>query len=424
MKSRILRAITVLGCVVAVGCSSGNVEFAPNKIASRAGEIQAGFEDESMPRDVYQQIADILAAVFGTPDDPVLVAGGIEQGFVSETNLKRAAGPVTNKRLAGQVDEEDPHEIRGAGLYRQHCVHCHGVNGDGKGPTAAFLNPYPRDFTLGKFKFNSTAIGQPSTHDDLRRILLNGINGTAMPSFALLDRGEIEALVDYVKYLSVRGQAERYLIMLSSELDTEAGETLEANPDNVLGSPDDEGITEIVESWKSARPAVYPEEPSVPLVIEDPISWDEQKREEAFASVERGRELYYTAKANCYSCHGNTQLGDGNLGLYDEWTKELYNWQSESDEDGKKLSEYLALGGLEPRIMRPRNLRLGQYRGGRRPIDIYWRIHNGIDGSGMPAANGLSSDEIWDLVNFVLYLPFEQISMPSVDLPTLDRARD
>lgn len=422
MNSRIFFAICVFGTLPFIGCGPGTTEFSQNKLAIRVGEIQGGFEDEPLTDSIYQQIADIMAAVFGTPDQPEMVAGGAEVGFVSKGNLLRAAGPVSNARLSGDVDDAIAYRNKGQGLYRQHCVHCHGINGDGKGPTAAFLNPYPRDFTLGKFKFNSTRIGEPSTHEDLHRILMNGINGTAMPSFALLDGGEIEALVDYVKYLSVRGQSERFLVGLATELDED--ENIDVSPETIIGSPDDEGISAIIESWKTAEPAINPEEPNVPIVSENPFNWDEETKEAAFASVDRGRELYYTAKANCYSCHGNTQLGDGNLALYDEWTKELYNWQSESDEDGSKKAEFAKLGGLEPRIIQPRNLRLGQYRGGRRPLDIYWRIHNGIDGSGMPAANGLSSDEIWDLVNFVLYLPYEKISTPSVDLPTLDRARD
>ena len=151
-----------------------------------------------------------------------------------------------------------------------------------------------------------------------------------------------------------------------------------------------------------------------------------RKRKKAlFESIDRGRDFYYTTLANCFSCHGPTQLGDGNLGLYDDWSKELHNWQSITDEDGSKKAEYMKLGGLEPRIIKPRNLRLGQYRGGRRPLDIFYRIHNGIDGAGMPAANdSLTDDNIWDIVNYVLWLPYEKLSHPNVDLPTLDRARD
>ena len=102
---------------------------------------------------------------------------GAEMDFVDVGNLVMAAGPVTSTRLSGDVDDATSTRNEGRGLYRQHCVHCHGINGDGKGPTAAFLKPYPRDFTMGKFKFNSTRVGAPSTHDDLRRVLMNGING-------------------------------------------------------------------------------------------------------------------------------------------------------------------------------------------------------------------------------------------------------
>ena len=424
-QSKIMKFCSLLSCAVlmlaSAGCGSPTARFTQNKVAARVGELNGGI-DEGLSRNLYQQVSDIMAAIFGTPDEPQFVANGMEDGFIEPKNLVMAAGPVNSGRLAGEIDS-DPHLGRGMGLYRQHCVHCHGITGDGKGPTASFLNPYPRDFTMGKFKFNSTRIGSPSTDDDLHQILINGINGTAMPSFALLDRGEIEALVDYVKYLGVRGQMERLLVEKATEFSGEDEEVIPID-EELIGDADGDGLGAIVDKWKSAAPAVNPDEPNVPLVSENPASWDEDKKKELFASVDRGRELYYTAKANCYSCHGPTQLGDGNLGLYDDWTKELYNWQSEQDEDGAKKAEFMQLGGLEPRIIRPRNLRLGQYRGGRRPLDIFWRIHNGIDGAGMPAANGLTHDEIWDIVNFVLYLPYEKLSLPDVDLPTLDRARD
>jgi mono/diheme cytochrome c family protein len=70
------------------------------------------------------------------------------------------------------------------GLYREHCAHCHGITGDGAGPTAGFLNPYPRDYRKGWFKFKSTPLDVRPTHDDLKKIVLDGIPGTAMPSFS------------------------------------------------------------------------------------------------------------------------------------------------------------------------------------------------------------------------------------------------
>lgn len=418
-------ALFVAALPTIIGCGSGDAKFTQNKIAARATEINLASGDP-LSRNLRQQVADILGAVFGTPDEPKIVAGGAEVGFVSAENLSRAAGPVTNERLSGEIDATNPHLSKGQGLYRQHCVHCHGINGDGKGPTAAFLNPYPRDFTLGVFKFNSTTGNTPSTHEDLHRILMNGINGTAMPSFALLDSGEVEALVDYVKYLSVRGQSERFLLERAIDVLGEEPEEMEVSAEAIIGDPDDEGISEIISRWTAAETEVNPTDPSFPIVTTNPADWSDEEKQELFASVERGRQLYYSKEALCSTCHGETQLGDGNLGLYDAWTKEMFDFQATPDEDGSKTAEYMDYGGLEPRNIMPRNLRLGQYRGGRRPLDIFWRIRNGISGSGMPAASAgvLPDEKVWDLVNFVLYLPYEQMSRPSIKLETLDRARD
>ena len=58
-------------------------------------------------------------------------------------------------------------------------------------------------------------------------------------------------------------------------------------------------------------------------------------------------------------------------------------------------------------IGRPTDLTLAVYRGGRRPIDFYWRVHSGVNGSNMPAFyKSLKPEEIWDLVNFVEILPY------------------
>lgn len=419
MHVRISILLVSVSLLSFAGCGQPKVSFTPNRVAQRAMMNNTIGEDETLSPALFQQIANIQAALFGTPDEPHFVANGTEEGLLTQSNLQLAAGAVTGDRLDASIDTN---RQRGRGLYREHCVHCHGINGDGRGPTAAFLNPYPRDFTLGKFKFNSTRIGIPSTDDDLHRVIMNGVNGTAMPSFALLDRGEVDALVDYVKYLAIRGQMERLLTQKAGELDPEAGEDkIEETNQNIIGTPDDDGLAMIVETWQSAERAVEPSEPNVPIYSQDRRGWSEEKSNELFDSVDRGRALYYTAKANCFSCHGTTQLGDGNLALYDDWSKELYNWQTDTDDDGSKKAEFMRLGGLSPRTIRPRNLRMGQYRGGRRPVDIFYRIHNGIDGTGMPAANGLSHDDIWDITNYVLSLPFEKTSRPDVDLPTNGR---
>ena len=59
--------------------------------------------------------------------------------------------------------------------------------------------------------------------------------------------------------------------------------------------------------------------------------------------------------------------------------------------------------------IKPRDLTTGVFRGGRRPIDIYRRIHSGIKGTPMQQFGTTLKEEgqIWDVVNYVLSIPFE-----------------
>ena len=68
--------------------------------------------------------------------------------------------------------------------------------------------------------------------------------------------------------------------------------------------------------------------------------------------------------------------------------------------------------------LRPANLNRGMYKGGRRPIDLYWRIAKGINGAKMPAHfPTLQPPQIWDLVNFVLALPYDPGLLDGPDVP-------
>ena len=69
--------------------------------------------------------------------------------------------------------------------------------------------------------------------------------------------------------------------------------------------------------------------------------------------------------------------------------------------------------------LRPANLNRGVYKGGRRPIDIFWRIAKGINGAQMPAhyPSPLNEAKVWDLVNFVLALPYEPDLLKDASAP-------
>jgi mono/diheme cytochrome c family protein len=373
--------------------------------------------DKQIAPEIRQTVADVLEAIFGTPDQPLSPG----DSGIDVRKLRMAAGPVWSDQEGGKH-----------GLYRRHCAHCHGISGDGRGPTALILNPYPRDYRPGIFKFKSTERAARPTDEDLTRIVKQGIPGTAMPSFALLPPDEVEALVEYVKYLSIRGQMELALeeFAFNEELPNPAenAEVRTAITDM---------LTTVVDGWKEANEKVMrPEDTVIPPAQRSP--------EEILASVNKGRELFYGTKANCFTCHGPTGLGDGQQTDFDDWTKiqrgfvedlralpdsiqssrkNLANQQGEEranaekrlDEQDNELKErqLVAEHFLPQRNAIPRNLREGVYRGGRRPIDIFWRVSAGIPGTPMPAAPAtLTQEEIWHIVDYVHSLPYEPASRP------------
>jgi mono/diheme cytochrome c family protein len=399
----ILCSILLVSGLLTAGCGSPPPEFRRYSTFIRQVENQVPKDDNGNPfrfnSGQMQDLDEILAALFGTPNDPLIPA--VKD---VDMNTVMATGPLTI--AAGAVGSDQ--QGRARGLYREHCAHCHGITGDGAGPTAAFLNPYPRDYRRGTFKFKSTPVGSKPTHSDLKKIIVEGIPGTAMPSFLLLPEQEIEALVQYVKYLSIRGEVERNLLSQYAEQNLEPTEKIiedpaKPNPDRVTLVQD---VTAgVVASWIAAEGEA--------LAVEGRPAMSANELAE---SRQLGKMLFQGQRANCASCHGVSALGDGQTNLYDKWTEEFITAKG----DPALIREFTALGMLEPRHLKPRNLRQGVFRGGRRPLDIFWRIRNGIDGAQMPAAkpDALSDAEIWHIVNYVQSLPYEAISDPRQNVPT------
>ncbi len=284
----------------------------------------------------------------------------------------------------------------GRKLYARHCQHCHGVSGDGDGTTAKYLNPRPRDYRLGVFKFTSTgSFPAPikATRDDLKRVIAQGIPGTYMPSFVpMLKENELVAVIEYVRWLAMRGEIEKGLITeLKGEYsrDRSKDEGIDKSLETYLneGYPNfvNEIAGEVGEKWSGAEEegtSITPKKPRTPDTAE---------------SRHRGKVLFLGNKAKCVNCHGPTGRGNGPM--------------TEDFQKNPATNEVYAERGLfdawdQP--IKPRDLTRGIYRGGRRPIDIYRRIYAGIKGTPMPGnAQALLEEEIWDLVNYALSVPYD-----------------
>lgn len=103
--------------------------------------------------------------------------------------------PVTARQLP-QYQEAEAER-----LYVAKCSVCHGRKGDGAG-NARQINPPPRNFVRGTFKFRSTPSGQLPTPEDLFATLTRGAPGTAMPSFSALSEADRWQLVQRVRRFS------------------------------------------------------------------------------------------------------------------------------------------------------------------------------------------------------------------------------
>ncbi len=267
------------------------------------------------------------------------------EAFFGETSKAlRDSGVIEVSRLPAGRD-----------TFEAECAGCHGIEGegtvagDGAGPAARFMNPRPRNFRKGKFKFTSTDSGERPMRKDLFRIVTGGLAGSAMPKFKLLTDERRMDVVEYVRYIGLRGEYEQMLLNVTID-------------DEKL--PDPAEIADLVNGWWDERnlSSVFP---------------STREGDSDAASIARGKALYMDhSRANCVSCHGETGIGDGPSAaeFKDEWGYPIV----------------------------PRDFTGGQYRTGGENAQLWTAIATGIGGTPMAAFGGsLSSDEIWDIVHFV-----------------------
>jgi mono/diheme cytochrome c family protein len=359
-------------------------DYDPNWPSYAADDRGSGeFDDdelEALHADNRRRFASELAAVAEKRWDAI---GGFRTAPRLESKWRGLladfrAEEVTEDELAEEArplfEEYYPSLEDSAELYRQQCLHCHGVEGGGDGPTAGtldnpYLDPLPRDYRKGVFKYTAVKDKARPRRDDLATVLDQGIYGTAMPSFRRFSIAEREGLVDYVRLLAVRGEVEQLLVLALLD-DTPLTPGLVS-----------ETFSDVWEKWQEADDKF--------------VAFDGDVPGSSQAMLDRGRELYMDATTgNCFSCHGDQGLGDG-----------VAAWKL--DDDGERVPAYEDDWG-QPIV--PRNLRQGIFRFGRRPIDIYRRIYAGINGGPMPAigesrgADGellLTSDDLWAIVHYV-----------------------
>jgi len=333
----------------------GSLSLGCSRVADVAYTLRTDAEKLDLPEKHEAQIAEYLAMFHGTPSNPRMA--------LPDPDAEPAAAASDGVAPIARVDKPGYDRLTlqlGHQVYTKQWAGCHGTTGDGKGPAGAFLNPPPRDYRNGVFKFTSTPRGSKPRREDLRRILKYGAKGTSMPAFRFLPDEEAEAVLDYVQVLAARGQLE---IDLIREATDELDEGDDFDPETVA-----EYVQGISDSWDRAEGELIR-----PLTVDPPRTAD---------TIHQGAVAF--AEFSCVKCHGPNARGSKSADVgQDIWGRTAY----------------------------PANLAMGMLHGGRRPVDIYRRIYSGINGTPMPSSKDPNtaigetpeqrSDRIWHLVHFI-----------------------
>ena len=255
-----------------------------------------------------------------------------------------ALGPIVltlacSSTFRGATQGSPPSSL-GEQLYGQHCAACHGEQGLGDGPAAPFLAVRPRNFQEERIHFVSTAEGRGPAQGDVAAFIRRGSRATHMPAHPQLASSEVSAIADYIRALRLQGVAQ------------EVQMSFEEEGDEVSPQESNEIAAELLAPGQQIAFSAAPQQHSSDLA--------------------RGAEIF---AAQCASCHGPGGLGDGPEELRDD------------------------LG----RIIYARNLTRGEYRGGGRDRDLFWRIRCGIPGTPMPAfdENVVAGEDLWHLIAYV-----------------------
>jgi mono/diheme cytochrome c family protein len=365
--------------VVFTGCGS-NPDYPPNlPFPSRADRLVLKAPEQQPTRLIEPGKLDAeltgLDAVGGKTADPADLPAAARTAL--DRYLKDTFATPGAPTVAGDADVSAAAEhlglapdrlAEGGKHFRKQCQQCHGLPGDGRGPTGLWIYPFPRDFRRGVFKFVSTGEGNKPRHADLVRTITEGLKGTAMPAFGLLPDDQREMLARYVMYLSLRGQVEYQTLAAVALGDARAT----GDPAAFAAAKLKEALAE----WERAQAA--------PQAASAPDDGDPGSETHA-AAVRRGYLLFTTKdKDACITCHG--EFGRKPQLRYDVWGT----------------------------VAKPANFTEPGLKGGSRPEDVYQRIRGGIPAVGMPAHPKLSERVVWDLVRFVRSAPYPRELPPDV----------
>jgi len=230
----------------------------------------------------------------------------------------------------------------GYSTYKEYCIACHGIEGDGKGVASKGLVPPPRNLTLGIYKFGRVASGDIPHDEDFATILRKGLHGTAMLPWDISDK-RLDAVIQYIKTLAPK---------------------VWENKENTLG----EKI----------------------ILTKDPYGLAHQSD-----AIKKGKSIYHI-EGNCQSCHRSyaTKREINTMSLrstgerVDDFDADLFKVKLQESEFGNKTL--------------PPDFTYHPIRTATTVQELYIRIAAGVGGTAMPSWQGVLEDsEIWAVSYYI-----------------------
>lgn len=156
-----------------------------------AGAVRRGISalPDSPARAALERTAQEIEASIAAKDEPAIVAARSRQ--LASRLLAAYPVPLVPRSL--------PDLAKGAKLYSENCASCHGANGNGQGPLARGMKPPPIAF-IDRERARQRSLFA------LYQVIGQGLDGTAMPSFAQLSDEDRWALAFYVGGFAFKDQ--------------------------------------------------------------------------------------------------------------------------------------------------------------------------------------------------------------------------
>jgi mono/diheme cytochrome c family protein len=201
-----------------------------------------------------------------------------------ERAVKGVCDEEIKASIADKVAPKGQEQLdKGAELYAQQCVSCHGEKGAGDGPAAGALQPPPRNFVGAKREDYTNSPSPLGIFNTLQQ----GIEGTSMASYANLSEDELWALTHYT------------LSIVPDDVEIEAGEEQIVDACRALSAPE--------------KPEAIPVDVAMKALIKDQVEERVIRLTEygaprinPAADPQAGQDLYVE---NCVSCHGVAGAG-------------------------------------------------------------------------------------------------------------------